>query len=180
MDNLKRHEKCIHAFLYPKYGRLISACAPHAKTVGEMEKQAEEVDPAQCEHCKYYKCKYIEYPLTVDSIKVDEMKPERIKFAPVRVRPCSDDKTYFGILLGDFPRNSYVEYHDETKELRVCHMTNPCILIPELKQIVFGAECWWSKIDESDISNIPEISDSCIDDQWYLKLLMALVNKKGE
>ena len=180
MDNLKRHEKCIHAFSLVRNGNFVITCAPHAKTLGEMEEQAEEIDPSQCEHCEYYKSKFIEYPLTVDSIKVDEPKPKRIKFTPVLVRPCSDDKTYFGILLGDFPYNSYVEYREKTKELRGCHMMNPCIMIPELKRVVFGAECWWSKIDESDISDIQEISDSCIDDQWYVKLLMALVNKEGE
>lgn len=102
MDNLKKHEKCIHAFRLVKNGNLITTCAPHAKTLGEMDEQAEEIDPSQCEHCEHYKSRYIEYPITVNSIKVNEMKPKRIKFVPILVRPCSDNKTYFGILLGDF------------------------------------------------------------------------------
>lgn len=59
-------------------------------------------------------------------------------------------------------------------------MENPCILIPELNRIVFGAESWWSKIDESEISNISEISDSCISNQWYIKLLKEMINNEGE
>lgn len=180
MDDLKRYKKCIHAFRVVRDGNMITTCAPHAKTLGEMFELAEEIDPSQCEHCEHYKSRCIEYPITVNSIKVDELKPTRVNFTPVRVRPCSDEKTYFGILLGDFPHNSCVEYREEKKELRVCYMTNPCILIPELKRVVFGAESWWSKIDESDISDIPEISDSCIDDQWYVKLLRTLINKEGE
>lgn len=184
MDNLKRlkkYEKCIHAFFLVRDGNIIVTCAPHAKTLGEMGEQAEEIDPSQCEHCEHYKSRCIEYPITVNSIKVDELKPSRINFSPVRVRPCSDDKTYFGILLGDFPHNSCVEYREETKELRVCYMTNPCILIPELKRVVFGSESWWSRIE--DISDIPEISDSCINSQWYVKLLASMLNdecEKGE
>lgn len=33
MDNLKKHEKCIHAFRLVKDGNLITTCAPHAKTL---------------------------------------------------------------------------------------------------------------------------------------------------
>lgn len=154
MDNLKKYEKCIHAFRIIRDGNVITTCAPHAKKLGKMFDLVEEVDPSQCEHCEHYKSRCIKYPITVNSIKVDELKPKRIEFTPVRVRPFSDDKTYFGILLGDFPYNSCVEYYEETKELRVRYMESPCILIPELKRIVFGTESWWEKINESEISPV--------------------------
>lgn len=154
MDNLKQYEKCIHAFRIVRDGNMITTCAPHAKTLGKMGELAEEIDPSQCEHCEHYKGRCIKYPITVNSIKVDELKPKRIEFTPVRVRPYSDEKTYFGILLGDFPYNSCVEFFEEKKELRVSYMTNPCILIPELNRIVFCAESWWEKINESEISPV--------------------------
>lgn len=154
MDNLKKYEKCIHAFRIIRDGNMITTCAPHAKKLGKMFDLVEEVDPSQCEHCEHYKSRCIKYPITVNSIKVDELKPKRIEFTPVRVRPFSDDKTYFGILLGNFPHNSYVEFSKEKKELRVSYMESPCILIPELKRIVFGTESWWEKINESEISPV--------------------------
>ena len=153
MDNLKFKE-CIHAFYIVRNGNRITTCAPHAKTLGKMGELAEEIDPSQCEHCEHYKGRCIKYPITVNSIKVDELKPKRIEFTPVRVRPYSDEKTYFGILLGDFPYNSCVEFFEEKKELRVSYMTNPCILIPALNRIVFCAESWWEKINESEISPV--------------------------
>lgn len=157
MDNLKKYEKCIHAFYIVRDGNRVTTCVPHAKTLGKMCELAEEIDPSQCEHCEHYKSRcIIEYPITVNSIKVDELKPKpkHIEFTPVRVRPFSDEKIYFGILLGNFPYNSCTEYNEETKELKVHYMDNPCILIPELKHVVFGDECWWEKINESEISPV--------------------------
>lgn len=101
---------------------------------------------------------------------------------PVKLRSCKPqhgDKTYFGILLGDIP----LEIHHSIDTLgnltAMRAMYNPAIFVPELNDIVFGAESWWGPIeDESELERL--ITDETIQNIWYVKMLKAMYGKRDE
>ena len=150
-------------------------CSPGAKTIHEICEKKQEIDPAKCENCGIFKSRYIEYPLTVDGIDVKQPEAYGVTFTPVRVRLCKDDRTYFGILLGEFPWMTTISYSEDDKQLKVSTCNNPCILIPEKKEIAFGAGSWWQKIEPGE--DISDITDEDIDNTWYVKMLKDMGGK---
>ena len=106
---------------------------------------------------------------------VEDSKAWGVCFDPVKVRLCEDGKTYFGILLGNFPWKAHVAYNDDEEKLRISTLTNPCILLPEQKKIVFGAGSWWCRINPGD--DISDITDDDIENTWYVKLLKEMESK---
>ena len=178
-DTTPRYRKCAHyvpgsIFLAGEKNRHF--CAPEAKTLGEQWEQKKEIDINCCDGCDKYKCRYIEYPLTIEGIEIRHPEAWGITFEPVRVRLCEDSKTYFGILLGEFPFHTTVSFKEENKKLKISSVTNPCILLPEQKKVVFGCESWWSRIKPGE--DISDITDTDIENTWYVKLLRDI--EKGE
>lgn len=174
-NNMPKYRRCRH---YVPSGLFRSGehyCAPEAKTLGEQIEQKQEIDVAKCETCEKFKSRYIEYPLTIGSIDIKQPEAWGIRFTPVRVRPCDGKETYFGILLGNFPWLTNASFDEDTKALKVSTATNPCILIPSQKRIVFGTGSWWQEISPGeDLSNIRGISDSEIENTWYVSLLRKM------
>ena len=142
------------------------------------------VDNDVCSKCKFYKSRYIEYPITVTSIETDKIEYDSILHSddigkPVKIRPCAeeyDGKTYLGIFLGDLPVSSYVSFDEDRAKLDVHHMNNPAIFVPELNKIIFGMESWWGII--KDEKQLKDITDLDIENIWYVKLLDALTKGK--
>lgn len=95
---------------------------------------------------------------------------------PVKIRPCKSeygDKTYFGIHLGDFAL-SIRHRIDAQGDLHAAHsMHNPAIFVPELNDIIYGCESWWSEIDTPEELQ-KAITDEVINNVWYMKLLTQL------
>lgn len=95
---------------------------------------------------------------------------------PVRVRPCGDeypdDKTYFGILIGDVATGVGHMVKDSTLIARLSGY-NPAIIIPELGKVVFGYESWWGVIEsEEDMDKL--ITDETIRNVWYVKAIKEM------
>lgn len=172
-----RYRKCMHyvpvGFSEPDK----HYCAPDAKTLGEQFEQKREINVADCEKCNKYKCRYIEYPLTIHGLEIKNPEAWGVCFEPVKVRLCEDGKTYFGILLGEFPWLTTASFNEADKILKISSTTNPCILMPEQNKIVFGAESWWSRIEPGE--DISDITDADIENTWYVKLLREIF-KEGE
>lgn len=153
-------------------------CAPNAKTLGEQWEQRQEINVEKCVKCDRYKCKYIEYPLTIQELEITDPEAWGISFEPVKVRLCEDNKTYLGILLGEFPWKTRASFNETDGKLKISTMTNPCILLPEQKKIVFGCESWWSRIKPGE--DISDITDADIDNTWYVKLLKGLSKEEEQ
>lgn len=143
-----------------------------------------KVSEEDCETCTDYKCKYIEYPLTIQGIDIEAPKKDTA-FASMdcgrlaKIRPCGKeygDKTYLGIYLGRLPYSPNVMHNTKENKLIVSTMTNPAIFVPSLKRIIFGMESWWGFID--DESELKDITDTDIDSQWYVQLIKSV--EKGE
>lgn len=137
-----------------------------------------EITPEICEKCDKFNSLFIEYPITVDKVEIKQPEAWNISFSPVKVRLCEDNKTYFGILLGELPWFTNISYDEETKILNVSTIDNPCIYVPELNRLVFGAESWWSRIESDE--EISDITDLDINNTWYVKLLSGMIDKKGK
>ena len=148
-------------------------CGFPGESLRERHKYRHPIDHTECKSCPNYNGRYIEYPITVNGINTSDISPDSITFEPVRVRPCSDKKTYFGIYLGDFPRRIQTRYDTSDAMLSICAINNPCIYVPELGKVVFGDESWWSTIDPDD--DITDITDDSIQNQWYVKMLREMV-----
>lgn len=98
----------------------------------------------------------------------------------VKVRPCKEeykDKTYIGIMIGDFATGSGFRVNDESIEL-TWGAHNPAIYVPEINKLIFGYESWWSKI--TDMNEIKDITDKDIDDTWYVQLLKVQIEKQAK
>lgn len=176
-EELKRYEKCVHYVPDFNSGAVVHRCAPNAKTLGEAWEQAQEINLEDCEKCEKFKSRYIEYPLTIQGLDIKEPEAWDISFCPVRVRLCEDNKTYFGILLGEFPWHTAVLYSEDSGKLKIQTITNPCILLPKEKKIVFGAESWWGRTEPGE--DISDITDADINDQWYVKLAKEIAKQEG-
>lgn len=172
MEELQKCQRCKYYTCGILENPLKHYCSPGAKTLGEKIENKHEINVDDCEKCSQFKSKYIEYPITVQEMDVKDPKAWGICFDPVKVRLCKDDKTYFGILLGNFTWMTHVTYNEDKEKLEVSTITNPCILLPEQKKIVFGAESWWCRINPGE--DISDITDSDIENTWYVKLLKEM------
>lgn len=145
-------------------------CIPdNAKTLGDAARMKQEIDPQQCRDCPRYKSRYISYPVTINKMDIENPEPYGVTLTPVAVRICGEDITRFGVYLGNFPRYTTVSLNEDTGTLKIRCADNACIFIPELKRVVFGDECFWRRLkDETDMKNI---TDEIIQNQWYMKLL---------
>lgn len=178
----KRYKKCFYYVMGDmeqiKQGH-VHFCAPEeAETLHERTAMKKEIDPEICETCERFKNIFIEYPLTINGIETEDLRPRNVSLKPVRIRPCKEDKTYFGIYLGEFPCFTQAELNMKTEILRVSVFRNPCIFVPELGRVVFGNESWWSKIEPGE--DIKDITDETIRDQWYMKWLTEIAQGKEE
>lgn len=92
----------------------------------------------------------------------------------VSVRPCGEkykDKTYLGFYLGDFALGFSGKYEGDA--LVLSHSShNPAIFIPEVREIVYGCESWWSEIESEE--QLRQITDDDIDNVWYVKALKEI------
>lgn len=119
-----------------------------------------------------------EFDFNVNKIEFDGQLFERDSRSGryVRVRPCApgfENKTYLGIYLGSFNLTVGCSYARETSCLQIRPMIpNPCILIPSLGKIVFGAESWWVVVNSEE--DLRSVSDKDIDSQFYVQALKSL------
>lgn len=95
---------------------------------------------------------------------------------PVKIRPVKKEygqKTFFGILIGDIPLEITPQI-DREGNLKICRsFYNPAIFVPELNQVIFGAESWWGRIEsEAELEDM--ITDEDIQNVWYVKILKAM------
>lgn len=175
----ERQKKCKNAFRY--MGEKMDKT--YCRKLMQERRNAEEDDMSvcvsneQCENCQNYKSKHIEYPIQVNSIKYNEMEQLMMGRAGslVKIRPCNkkyEGKTYLGLYLGNQPWSQTINYNNESGELTVGMATNPAIYIFDLQRIIFGAESWWSIIENPEELN--DITDDDINNQWYVKMLKAM------
>lgn len=128
--------------------------------------------------CEDYKSKYIEYPIEVSKINLDNRTDgwrdgDKGKF--VKIRPCNEkygNRTYLGIYLGELPKGNRVSHNSTTKELKVSFDLNPAIFVFELNEIIYGYQSWWGIIKKE--SDLESITDLDVDNIWYVKALQSL------
>lgn len=181
----ERQKKCKNAF--PYMGKEMNKT--YCRKLMQERRDAEEDDMSvcvsneQCENCPDYESRYIEYPIQVNSIKCDKMKQLMMEHAGslVKIRPCNKEyggKTYLGLYLGNQPWSQTVSYNEESGELTVGMATNPAIYVFDLQRIIFGAESWWSIIENPE--ELKDITDDDINNQWYVKALKAMHKDEPE
>lgn len=146
----KRIRKCANAIPDIRFGdgMLKISCRIEGKDITE----------SNCEACMNYRSKYIEYPIEVASIELAEGFDLYKKSIgrPVRIKPCfeeTEEKEYLGIFLGELFSCNAVSYKKQEKHLTITSVLNPAIYVPELKQIVYGYESWWSFVENKDEVN---------------------------
>lgn len=130
--------------------------------------------------CNEYRSMFIEYPIEVSKINsnIDKgyYRDSQIgKFT--RITPCGEEyggKTYLGLYLGDLPIGHNISHNPETKELSISFSNNPAIFVFNLNKIVYGMESWWGIIESED--DLKEITESDINNIWYVKALKELSN----
>jgi hypothetical protein len=116
-----------------------------------------------------------EFPLNKPVTKLDissNLQMPRItnphnsgEFVAVRlVNEEHEGKTYFGIILGDMHACVDVRVSPDKDTAQISSFLNiPAIFVPELKQIIYGAECWWRLIATED--QLSSITDADLD-RW--------------
>ena len=161
-------------FCFPYMGKSFDEV--YCTSNGMQDERIVHVTQDDCEKCKKYKSKYIEYPLTINGIDVEKLNYKDNSCGRlVKIRPCSDDckgKTYLGIYLGRLPYMVNVSFHEDSERLSVSGVGNPAIFVPELKKIVFGMESWWGYIESEE--ELKDITDDDIGNQWYVKMLKEM------
>jgi hypothetical protein len=153
--------------------KITSYCKRNGINDSDIEKN---ITVEQCESCPHFKSKFIEYPISVSAIDVQEFDGKLLYHDKVgklaKVRPCGEEygnKTYLGIFLGDIPHSPHISHHPETGVLRIRAHCNPAIFVPDLNKIIWGMESWWSVVEnENDLDK--EITDELIQNQWYVRM----------
>ena len=146
-----RKERCRSAF-----PDLIS---PNTLVYRCKKQDFKEVCDNDCESCSMYNSRFIEYPITVNSLEQKPIDYSDILYKsyvgkPVAVRPAGGNKTYLGVFLGELPTGSHVSF-DKDGKLTISHMMNPAMFVPELNRIIFGYESWWKCLQsEEDFKEI--------------------------
>jgi hypothetical protein len=77
------------------------------------KRDGKEVCDNDCEDCQNYNSRFIEYPITVNSIEQKPIDYSDILYKSyvgktVAVRLSNSKKTYLGVFLGELPTNSTV------------------------------------------------------------------------
>lgn len=152
-------------------------CSPDSETLGEKWKNKKEIDKEQCESCPKFRSRYIEYPITVNKIEKGNPAIWDVSFVPVAVRLCKNDKTYFGIYIGEIPWRMTASLNEETGCLTIDTVSNPGIYVPALGKIVYGAESWWRRLSPDE--DVSDITDDDIRNTWYMKLLSEMKGDKS-
>ena len=98
---------------------------------------------------------------------------------PVKVRSCRKehgDKTYLGVLIGDMATTvGHKCVAGVVTAYPAAH--NPAIFVPELGDIIYGYESFWSRIDsEEDLQLM--LTDDTIKNVWYMKALASLGSRR--
>lgn len=169
----ERQKTCRHAFPYMGKNFDKTYCRHKMNTDNESDSI---VTNEECEQCKRFKSKYIQYPLTINDIVIEKIENHGLHTigTPVRIRPCAKEyknKTYLGIYIGELPIQSTVRHNETENKLIIGTMNNPAIYVFELKKIIYGCESYWQPIEKSE--NLKDISDETIENQWYVKALKA-------
>lgn len=131
--------------------------------------------------CDQYKCRYIEYPLTITGIDKNTdrcgLRDSQVgKFA--KVAPCGDEyhgKTFLGLYLGELPIDILCSHRADTGKLSVGFMSNPAIFVFDLNKIVYGCESWWSIIESE--KDLKDIAPEDIQNVWYVKAIKQFVEQ---
>ena len=92
----------------------------------------------------------------------------------VKIRPCAEkyeNKTYLGFLIGDVALGSSITLTENKIQLNFARH-NPAIFVPELGEVIFGIASWWGGIKSEE--ELKEITNSDIDNVWYVKALKSL------
>lgn len=146
----------------------------HCVVNGWEDENVKNVSRKDCEYCDKFSGRYIEYPITVNSIETEDIKPYTLGYecgALCEIRPCGEEyenKSYLGIYLGELPITIATSYDKDTGILKNRAVNNPAIFVPELKKIIYGCESWWRKIESAD--DFAGISDNDIENTWYVGL----------
>lgn len=147
--------------------------AGFAELVNEMAKAHRKFED---EHGKLELSSEFEFPMEISTIMLREMPSTRGgKF--VRVRPISDEKTYFGIYMGDMHREVMIARGSKSKALMLTVRSNPAIWVPDLEKIVWGDSSWWAEITTAEEAK-KLISDEDIQNIWYVQALKRLSEKE--
>ena len=150
----------------------------HCVVDGWEDENVKNVSCKDCENCSKFSSRYIEYPITVNGIESEEIKPHTLGYecgTLCEIRPCGEEyenKSYLGIYLGELPISISTSYDTNTGVLKNRAVNNPAIFVPELKKIIYGCESWWREIEST--KDVKGISDEDIENTWYVGLLKKL------
>ena len=181
MENIEKDKfsKCKFSFAEPCLNNGEVSVKYHClKTDKQLENKS------ICEKCEKFISAFIEYPIQVSNINTKSFDTDGGLYknkvgSMVSIRPCAEEyknKTFLGVLLGDFPIAPWVTYNNQSKQLTVSAHYNPAIFVPELKKIIFGNESWWCIIENE--KQFKEITNDMIDNTWYVQALKELTKPK--
>lgn len=99
----------------------------------------------------------------------------------VAVKSCNendDENTHLGVMLGDMMHDVSLSV-TEDGVLKVRPVTNPAMFVPALKRVVFGYESWWRYIEDTEESELHQITGDDISAVWYVRMFKDVFGEKG-
>lgn len=123
----------------------------------------------------------MQFPITINQIRASEdpfftnSSGDVSTGDFVAVRPAAEEfggKTYLGVFVGEIPLNVAVKEVEEGVIEVARSFYNPLILIPELGEVVYGFNSWWTKIDNE--GDLRAITDADIENVWYVQALKRI------
>ncbi|MCA9627649.1 MAG: hypothetical protein KC766_08290 [Myxococcales bacterium] len=118
----------------------------------------------------------IEFPITIRGVAFGD-RTALVKNADtgrlVKVRPCSGEQTYIGVMIGDVSLGSSFGFNRQTQVATIRpSYGNPVMWVPALGRFVLGVESWWGTVEAED--DMHDITDEDIANSPGLALLRRL------
>lgn len=178
----EKSKKKIDRCRFSDYGRKDERICEFA---GLSDDKIVQTDEAKCENCPNFKSRYIEFPITVNTLELAPLKYNDSWHCKVgtmvAVRPCGEEygkKTYLGFYLGDLPIQMTARFNEKDGALKCGTLDNPAMFVPELGKIIWGCGSWWHEIKSE--KDLEQITDADINNTWYVQLAKKLAERNKE
>lgn len=126
----------------------------HCVVDGWENENVKNVSRKDCENCSKFSSRYIEYPITVNRIKSEEIKPYTLGYecgTLCEIRPCGEEyenKSYLAFILG----SCQLVYLHHMMKIQAFLKTEQSIILPfsfrNSKELCMAAKAGGAKLNQ--------------------------------
>ena len=127
--------------------------------------------------CDDWRSMFIDYPITVDAITVDQVNTKQVDVGRPAIITLGktngyDDAAHVAIYLGQLPISVVSAYAPSTRRLSNRLLLNPCLLVPRYARLFFGMNAQWSLATRRSIDTVDDADKELPEYRWAVDWLL--------